>query len=278
MIETENKAIETELTEKDQNAAKDDTIDKDKEWDRHRQELDIERANARKAREELSAVSELYDSASDRVNNLESQLEQLKTSNDQERARLKTEQQNEQDKLDEMDPEIVDEKVIRNIKAIEKRLLSQSQEFAKREETLMGQIKDLSQKTSRYEQEKAEAKQRSEHEKAVESVLNEVEDSLKDLHGVGTPGQYRTEAMKIADDLVDKGERKRPGNILEGIKLMRECYVKVISAHQKKKSVSVDGGKSGVTPGVKAGQRKTGSLDEVAADMLKDKSWQKGED
>ena len=248
---------------------------KDKEWDRHRQELDIERANARKAREELSAVSELYDSANDRVTNLESQLEQLKTSNDQERERLQMERQDEQNKLDDMDPELVDEKVIKNIQAIEKRISSQRQEFVKREETLMAQIKDLSQKTSQYEQEKAAAQRKTEQDRAIESVLNEVEDSLKTLHDVDTPGQYRTEAMKIADDLVDKGERKRPGNILDGIKLMRECYVKVISQHQKKKGVSVDGGKSGVTSGVKVSSRKTGSLDEVAADMLKDKSWQK---
>lgn len=244
------------------------------EYTLNKQELDQERANARRAREERAEAQELYESANERAESLQRELEELKKANKAESARLEARQQVEQDKLDEMDPDLVDTQVIKNIQTIERRLKAQREEFQKKEESLLGRIDDLSAKTVRYEKERAESQRKAEIKEKIDSVLNRVEASLK-LHGVDTPGQHRTEAMKIADELVDKGDRKKPVNVLQGVELMEECYLKVIAQHnKKKKGVSVDGGKAGVTTGVKTkGQRKTGSLDEVAADMLKDKSW-----
>ena len=244
------------------------------EYTYDKQQLDQERANTRRAREELASVSESLESERGRVENLENELEQLKSANKEEKARLEAEKQAEQAKLEAMDPDLVDPQVIKNIQALKRQLESQSQNFNKEKSELTKQLKAVSEKAAVLERERADAQAKAEHDKAVNSVLDEVEDTLKTLHNVTTPGQYRTEAMKMADDLVDRGERKKPGNILEGVKLMRECYLKVISAHTKKKGVSVDGGKSGVTAGVKSSDEiKSGSLSDVKAQMLKNKSW-----
>ena len=125
----------------------------------------------------------------------------------------------------------------------------------------------------RFKHTQAVGRLKAEHDKAVDSVLNRVEASLK-RQKISTPGQYRTEAIKLADELVDSGKRKKPSNILEGIDLMEECYLQAISAHTKKKVVSVDVGKAGVTSGTKkTDEIKPGSLSEVKAQMLKNKSW-----
>lgn len=241
-----------------------------------KQMLDQERANARRAREELASVSELYEQANERAESFERELEEIKSTYEKDKAKLEAAQQEEQDKLDEMDPDIVDEKVIKNIKVIENKLKRQSEKFEKEKADLLSRIQSLSTKTSQYEKEQAEIKKKAEREKAIESVLSRVEKSLQ-MHNVKTPGQYRTEAMKMADDMVDKGECKKPENILEGVELMEKCYLLVIEQQQKKKGVSsVDDGKSGLTPGAKAKDEiKPGSLSEVKAQMLKNKSWLK---
>lgn len=251
------------------------TPEDDTEYSAHEQQLDQERGNARRAREELSSVSGLLESANAESKYLRAEMDELKKANSEEKSRLEAAQQAEQDKLDEMDPELVDQQVIKNIQVIEKRLQSQSDNFRKEKTELLSLQKGLSDKLAKLEDERADTQRKSANNEARESVLSRVEASLK-LHGVTTPGQYRTEAMKIADDMVDNGQRTRPDSLLKGVELLEECYLKVIDQHsKKKKNVSVDGGSSGVSSGVKStAERKTGSLDEVKADMLKDKSWQ----
>jgi len=236
------------------------------------QQIDQERANARKAREELTSLTELYETTNERAETLEKELAEMRQSQEREKSQLEAERQAEQDKLDDMDPDLVDPKVINNIRAIEKRLEKQRNDFQQEKSELLGKITELSQKASEYENERAELQQKQQHDKTVESVLNRVEASLK-RQKVTTPGQYRTEAIKLADDLVDKGEVKKPNDVVAAIDLMEDCYLKVISKHQKKKGVSVDGGTSGASPASGKKEKKTGSLDDVAADMLKDKSW-----
>lgn len=242
------------------------------EYTADQQQLDQEKANSRRAREELSSVTAQLESANERTSSLEADIVELKRSNEEQTTRLEAEQKAEQSKLADMDPELVDPQVIENIKRIESSLASQREDFQKEKAVLLTKISELSDKATQNENERAETAHQKEQQKAVDSVLTRVEDSLK-AHAVTTPGQFRTEAIKMADDLVDKGERSRPGSIIDGIELMEECYLKVISQHKTKKGVSVDGGKSGVTTGVKSTDRKTGSLDDVADDMLKDQSW-----
>lgn len=273
------------MTETNENATIEEDQDQDKDvqvttpedttaYTAHEQQLDQERGNARRAREELSSVSELLESANAQSESLRAEMDELKQANKEEKTRLESAQQAEQNKLDVMDPELVDQQVIKNIHAIEQRLQSQRDNFQKEKAELLSLQKGLSDKLAQLENERAETQRKSAHNEAVESVFSRVEASLK-RHGVTTPGQYRTDANKLADEMVDTGQRKKPDSIMSGIELIEECYLKVIDQHnKKKKGVSVDGGKSGPSSGVKEkGQRKTGTLDEVAADMLKDKSW-----
>ena len=242
------------------------------EYTREKQAVDQERANARKAREEAQAAQEAFEEATERATKLEQELSSLKAANDAEKQKLQTQQQ----KLEDMDPDLVDAKVRVNIQRLEQRIKDQETSFQQQKTELLGQLKELSGKAQTYEQERLASQEKERHDKAVESVLSTVEKSLK-RHGVVGAEKYRTEALKLADELVDSGQAERPIDPFSAVDFMEDCYLKVKVKYEKdKKSVSVDTGKSGVGP-VARTKRKTGSLDDVADDMLKDKSWKKDE-
>lgn len=272
--ETEDKDLET----KDDAVTDDDTASAavpadTTEYTRDKQMADQERANARKAREETQVAQDAFEEASERATKLERELVGLKAANDAEKQKLHTQQQ----KLEDMDPDLVDAKVIKNIQQLEQRLRDQDSLFQQQKSELLGQLKELSGKAQTYEQERQTAMERERHDKTVEGVLSTVEKSLK-RHGIAGAEKYRTEALKLADELVDSGQAERPNDPFSAVDFMEDCYLKVKDKYDKGKSktVSVDTGKSGVGPVAKT-KRKTGSLDEIAADMLNDKSWKKDE-
>lgn len=247
MTETEKVEETEEKTEEVQTTEASDTT----EYTKDQQALDFEKGNAARARQQVETITEAYDGATAKVGELEKELESLKVVKDR-----------EQDKLDEMDPDIVDQKVIKNIELLQKRMDAKD-----------AKITELMGKASQYEQERADAQATTRQSEARENVLTSVESSLK-RHGIDSPGQYRNEALKLADEKVDTGEVKQPTESLEAIGLMEECYLEVKIKHEEKaKTVSVDGGKSGAAPGTKVESRKTGTLDEIYTDMLSDKSW-----
>lgn len=267
MAETELENKETAETETTESTTVADTT----VYTPEKQMLDQERANTRRAREELASVSEAYDEANERLGQLEQELEQLKTANEAEKHKLETQQQ----RLEDMDPELVDGKVIANIRKLEQQLKDQESQFQQQKTQLLTQLKELSNKATTYEQQQAATAEEQRRVKVRENVLNRVEKSLE-RHGIGAAAKYRTEALKLADELVDSGQVKQPQDVIEAVELMEDCYLKIKAKHDKGKgkTVSVDTGKSGVTaPSGTA--RKSGTLDEIADDMLKDKSWLK---
>lgn len=256
-METETDLVEQEeLEETDPTAEAADVStevsDETEAWDRDRQALDFERANARRAREELDTITEAYEQS-------KNQIEQFK----QEIENLKTAKQEEKDKLEDMDPDMADEKVIKNIRLINTRLDEKSR-----------QLDDALKKIALYEQQQAEDKAKRLNEQAKEDVFTTVEEFLEDM-GVKGAARYRNEANKMADDMVDSGKCVQPKTFKQAVKLLRECYLQVKKQKDKgtKKTVSVDTGKSGTGVGEKKSGIKSGPIDDVYKQMLKDRSW-----
>ena len=229
-------------------------------WDKSRQELDIERANARKARAELDTMTEAYEQANTKLSELQQEI-----------SKLSQAKQVEQDKLDEMDPQYVDERVAKNIKILERQLADKADK-----------LKVIEDKIAKYEQQQAEAETKRRNDEAKESVLTTVEDVLAEA-GIQTPAQYRNEANKLADHLVDTGETAQPRTLAAAVKLMTKCYLQIKkdkdSKTTKTKSVSVDTGKAGAVSaqtGTKPSGIKPGRLADIKAQMLKNPSWKTG--
>ena len=275
MAETELKDLETKAGDDTAAVVADDTVTvpaDTTEYTREKQAVDQERANARRAREEATAAQEAYEEAAEQLGQVQEELAALKAANESEKQKLQSQQQ----KLQDMDPDLVDAKVIANIRQLEQRLADQESKFQKEKSELIGQLSQLSEKAQTYEQEREQAIEKQRHDQAVESVLSTVEKSLK-RHGIAGAEKYRTEALKLADELVDSGQAQKPLDAFSAVDFMEDCYLQVKARYDKgKKPVSVDTGKSGVGPVAKK-TRKTGTLDEVADDMLKDQSWRKDE-
>ncbi|HIJ71150.1 MAG TPA: hypothetical protein HPP87_07280 [Planctomycetes bacterium] len=249
---TEDVAEDLETQETEDTSKTDET--KPDDWDKERQKEDFDRANSRyrRAEAELATMTEANERANVKLAELEEQVKAL--------TDKKTD---EQHRLDEMDPEFVDEKVANNIKRLEQRIRDKENQLA-----------EIGDKISRYEQQQAEAEAKRKSEEAREEVLSTVEYSFEE-HGISGAAKYRSEAIKLADELVDSGEVKRPTSLTAAVKLMTRCYIQVKNKKEKKtKTVPVDTGKGGA---VQAGAKKTGikkgSLDDVAAQMLEDTSW-----
>jgi len=270
---------ETDITTEEQDIETTDdqvtTVGDDTGYTREKQMIDFEKANARKAREELATMTEAFEEASERTEQLQRELAQLKTSNDAEQRKLQVEQQ----KLEEMDPDLVDQKVIKNIQQLQQQIRDQETKFQSEKTELVSQLTDLRTKAGTYEQERAATLEERRRAEVREKVLSRVERSL-DRQGIKAAGKYRTEAHKLADEMVDSGQVPQPKDVIDGIELMETCYLKVHAKHSKgkDKTVSVDTGKSGVAVTSAKSGLKPGSLDDVYDQMLNDTSWLKEPD
>jgi len=223
-------------------------------WNRDKQMIEFERGNARRAREELNTVSQAYQQATDQLEALKAEVEELKT-------------EKKTAKLEEMDPEMADEKVIKNIKLIENRLSEKEKA-----------ITEMSKKIADYEKQQEAQQRQTANEQAKLDVYTTVEDMFADF-GVKNAVRFRNDAIKLADDLVDSGEKMQPTTFKQAVKLMKECYLQVkekADKSSKKKTVSVDTGKGGTgSTGDNNTGIKPGPLKDVAAQMLKNRSWLK---
>jgi hypothetical protein len=70
---------------------------------------------------------------------------------------------------------------------------------------------------------------------------------------------------------VENGTEKRPEDAIDAVYLLRKCYIEVSKAKEAKEKVRTDDGTGGMT--APTGTRKTGTNDEIFADMKKDRSW-----
>lgn len=166
--------------------------------------------------------------------------------------------QAEADALDDMDADVTDKAVIRNLNklqvqnaALQKQLTEQSSKYEKLEE-----------KASAYEQNEQQRQNARHKDQVTERILTPLDDEFGAKH--------RNAAMKMADRLVDTGQESQPQDAIAGMTLMRKCYKEVSKVKEPKESVPSDSGGGGIQKG---GSRKTGSRAEVLADMKKDKSW-----
>lgn len=251
--ETEKDLLEEELEEQEA-AEKDEKpeteVADETAYTPEKQQLDQERANARRAREELATITSAYEQST-------SQIEQLK----QDMANIQAAKETEKDKLEDMDPEMADEKVINNIRRLDQRLAGKEK-----------QLDEALKKIQAYEQQQQEAEQQKANARAKEAVLLTVEKTLKKM-GVSGAAKYRNEANSLADELVDSGQRVKPNTFTEAIDLMTDCYLQIKDKAKKKKTVSVDTGRAGAGVTGKKSGIKPGTLDNVREQMLADRSW-----
>ncbi len=273
MAETEEVIIEEPLTDADDKQAKAEELEPgdDTGYSRQQQLIDQERANARRAREQAAEMADALEQANEKISQLESRFDQISAANDDRRAQLEAEKQ----RLEDMDPELVDASVRKNIASLEKRLQEQEAAFKQKEAEFQKHIKAISDKAETLENERRQSAEEQRRAQVREKVLSRVENSLS-RQGIKGAAKFRSEALKLADDLVDTGKVKQPSDPIEAVELMEDCYLQVRDKHEKKKSsVSSDTGRSG--PGASGSKSgiKPGSLDEVYDQMLKSDDWLK---
>ncbi len=246
--EEDKQAVEKKVEKEEKVESGDDTA-----YSRHQQEIDQERGNTRRAREEVSTLTSAYEQSNTQINQLKAEIAEIREAKETETLKIET-----------MDSDNADETVIKNIQLMDARLTAKEQE-----------ISAMSKKIDTYEKQQADAQAKSANEEAKASVYKTVESTMAKLDVPGA-AKYRNEATKLADELVDSGQRKQPKTFDEAIDLMTDCYLQVKKGQKAKDSVSVDTGKGGTAAsGKKAGGIKPGKIEDVRAQMLKDQSWLK---
>jgi len=233
----------TETEEKTEQTVADDTsaaVVVDEKWDEMRQQVDQAESVAKKARDEAETLSAAYTEA-------QTEIEKLKSVNAERQQAIDA----KKSELDQMDPDLVDKGVIKNIEKMQKRL-------------------DESEKRAEQLELKAKAYEEAETKRTAEARKAETREKILAPLDVEFGAKFRNKALKLADDLVDSNKEKQPTDPIDAMILLRKCYQQV-STEKKKSSVATDSGASGVSH--QPAKRKTGSVDEVFDDMLKDKTW-----
>ena len=218
------------------------------QWDNDRQRADQEKAN----RERIAAERD----------DLASERDSIKSQLDEARSELnKFQQRVSADNKTADDASIV--------------------ELASYDPKVAAHIKKLSDKIDRLGsvavgmQEKITAYEQQEQRKNFESQKNTVKENILSMCDDDFGAQFRNDAIKMADKLVDDGEEEQPTNIFDGLKLMKKCYRKIKESEdlksKKVKTAQTDSGGGGVA--ATGHPKKTGSRSEILADLKKDKSW-----
>jgi len=220
-----------------------------KKWDEHKQKLDQAESVASKAKLETEQYAEALEESNEKLAEMQ--------------ARLDANQKDVQDKKDElaaMDTQYVDKGVYSNIQRQEENNKKQAEKVTKLEEKIA--------KAETIEQQRQDAL-------ATEGMKQEI---LKDCDKE-FGSKYRNDAYKLADSLVDSSKEKQPKTQYQGYVLMRKCYKQIkdeaeakVKAEEDKKKVPTDSGSGGVSH--TKTKRKSGTMQEVLADMKKDTSWQ----
>lgn len=218
------------------------------DYDKIQQQADQFKANAEKAAAELEAVKEEKTAIETELAGRDEKLQELQTRLEEYASTKGV------DDIDNLDPAYTDAKVIKVIKTLKADV-----------EEAKGNLKEQQEKISAYEQKETERAATKQKNETIERVLGLCDDE------VGP--QYRNEAYKMADELVRSGEEK-VGDELDAYRLLTKCYKKLAKEKEKSKTpgVTTDTGEGGIS--VDDSEVKTGTLEEVRADMEKNKgSW-----
>lgn len=216
-----------------------------------RQQLDQERANARKAREARETAEAERDEMAQRLTETNTRLSELE-------ARLKDQlTAKEYAGLENLDPETTD--VPELVKAFQ-RAAARVQALEQRAQKAETFIENVAKRDQ-------EQRRTSEQRMLEEKVYSRCDAKFG--------AQYRNDAIALADELVTSGDVEKPADIFGGIELMERCYeetaAKKAKPKEKKKEVVTDTGLRGlsVTDIEDSEEFKPGTTDAVKADMLK---------
>jgi len=210
-------------------------------WDKERQKVDQAEANYTKAVAENEAITEQLSSQQEKIVELEKKITAKK----------------EDTPYPEIDPEINDANVIKSITQMRAELAESKKELT-----------DL--------KEYAEVHKASEEQKRVQNyedmLVEKMCKPLDEEFGV----KFRNPATTLARKLVDDGKEKKPQDPIDVSLLMRKCYIEVSKEPDNKDDpVRGDQGGGGVPP--PPGEKKSGTNEEVFADMRKDTSWKEND-
>lgn len=226
-----------------------------------KQQIDQERANARRAREALDAERAEKEQLAEQVAGFQAQIGSLQN---QLKEQLTAKEYKE---LGNLDPDATD--VPDLVKAFQKST---------------AKVAELEQRATRAEQYILDREQRervSEEQRRREAQSEEIYADCDDEFGA----QYRNAAIKLADQKVQDGEVEQPRTVIQGARLMRRCYKEASEGakpkeDKKKSAVPTDTGLRGlsVTDIRESKEFKPGTLDEVAKDVankMKAGKWNK---
>ena len=225
-----------EVKDEQVDTVKEETVKKS-EYDKTQQQIDQERANARKARERAEQAERQSHALKQELDRTKEQLDEI------------NEKLNRPPAIDEDAADIPD--LVKYAKTLE--------------ETIRQHEKDMKVLKAAAEQSRQQASQAAvekESARLQEQILTDCDEEFG--------AKFRNEALKMADSLVEKGEVELPKSPLDGYKLMRKCYQKIASSTKKAPATATDSGGSVVPAdsGIKPGSRQ-----EVLKQMKKNHGW-----
>lgn len=149
----------------------------------------------------------------------------------------------------ELDSDLVDKNVIKTITQLKSDLKAEKE----RTTALEG-------KATQYEKTEQQRAANTHRNALIEKICKPLDEKFG--------GKYRNPAQELANKLIKDGKETEPQDAIDAYFLMEKCYTQL----EKKPSDTVtDDGKGGTaTP---LADRKTGTTEDVLADMKKNKSW-----
>jgi hypothetical protein len=252
----EAKGSETESEQEEGSKTKQPDVDP-----KIKQQIDQERANAKRAREALDAERAEKEQLAEQVAGLQSQLGAVQN---QLKEQLTTKEYKDLANLDPDATEVPD--LVRAHQALTQKAAI---------------LETRAQKAEQYILDQQQRERAAEELRRRDAQSEEIYADCDDEFGA----QYRNAAIKLADQKVQDGEVELPRTVVQGARLMRHCYKEVSEGakpkeDKKKSSVPTDTGLRGlsVTDIQESKEFKPGSLDEVAKDMaskMKTGKWNK---
>jgi hypothetical protein len=228
---------EEEKTEQEEQVPAEQTQEKTAEWEAERQRIDQAEANVKKLADQLSSANEEKSLLMDKLSSIE--------------AKLTKEAKKDGVELDDVDDDLVGSAVSKNFKVLQQQLAATKE-----------QLNVLMTKASAYEEER----QQSEAEKQKTRTIDKICKPLDKRYGA----KFRNEAQELANQKIANKEVSKPNDALDARDLLAACYKELHDAEkakEPKKAVPTDTGIGGA-PFTK-GEAKTGTIDEVFADMKK---------
>lgn len=231
---------------------------KQAEYDKAQQQIDQERANARRAREALEEAESEKEQMSEQLATVQGQMADLQK---QLKEQLTAKEYKD---LANLDPDTTD--VPDLVKAFQVQS-AKLHELARENAEMKEYLTSLRTRDQQAQQQAAHAQMEEEIYSACDKDFGP---------------QHRNDAIKLADQWVNEGAVDRPVTPVQGLMLMQRAYretaKRVAPKPEPKKSVPTDTGLRGlsVTDLKDHEQFKAGPLDEVAADMrkkMKDGKW-----